>query len=311
MIAATIAIIEEEGAAALSVRAAAKRAGVSPGAPFRHFASRKALLTAVAEEATEALQRDVAAAVAKARAKPPAARLKAIASAYLTWALANPARFDIVSNRRLIDYEESPTLRARNDDTRALLDGAIAAVVSGGTGPYVLSWNGPGGFTSGNANINGLYAGNYTLNVTDAHGCSASAGQVLLEAAQLDANISATTGVTCFGDGLGSATVTGSGGVPPYSYAWNSAPVQNAATASTLAAGSYVATVTDAYNCTASATATITGPTAALNTAHATDGILIHVTGREAKPVSFLQWVRISFTIRWACQQYLSFLVRR
>lgn len=130
MIRATLTIIEEEGLAALSVRAAAKRAGVSAGAPFRHFASRKALLTAVAREATDALHRDVAAAVADARGAKPIDRLKAIAAAYLDWALANPARFETISDRRLIDYDGSPELKARNDQTRALLDDAIGAALA-------------------------------------------------------------------------------------------------------------------------------------------------------------------------------------
>ncbi len=125
MVAATLAIIREEGLPALSVRAAAKRAGVSAGAPFRHFASRRVLLTAVAEEATEKLACDIEAAVAASRGKTPADALRAISFAYLDWALANPAQFETISDRRLIDYDQSPVLRGRNDGVRALLDQAI------------------------------------------------------------------------------------------------------------------------------------------------------------------------------------------
>ena len=49
LIAAAIGLTEEQGLEAVSVRALARRIGVSPGAPFRHFQSRTALLTAVAE----------------------------------------------------------------------------------------------------------------------------------------------------------------------------------------------------------------------------------------------------------------------
>ena len=130
MVAATLAIMEE-GWAGGSVGARRRQTGGgSAGAPFRHFASRKALLTAVAEEATEALRRDVAGAVAASREAAPDLRLNAVAAAYLKWALANPARFEAISDRRMIDYEGSPTLRARNDETRALLDGEIAAVLA-------------------------------------------------------------------------------------------------------------------------------------------------------------------------------------
>lgn len=129
MVKATLAIIAEEGLEALSVRAAAQRAGVSAGAPFRHFASRRALLTAVAEEATEKLAQDVTAAIAAAPMDKPALVLRAIAFAYLNWAIANPAQFEAISDRRQIDYEASPILRTRNDDIRAMLDHHIAAAL--------------------------------------------------------------------------------------------------------------------------------------------------------------------------------------
>lgn len=48
-------LIEQGGLEAVSVREVAQWVGVSPGAPFRHFASRTALLTAVAEQAMDSL----------------------------------------------------------------------------------------------------------------------------------------------------------------------------------------------------------------------------------------------------------------
>ena len=50
MIAATIALVEEAGPEGVTVREAARRAGVSSGAPFRHFPNKTALMTAVAED---------------------------------------------------------------------------------------------------------------------------------------------------------------------------------------------------------------------------------------------------------------------
>ncbi len=52
-------LAEEGGAEAVSVREAARRAGVSPGAPFRHFPSRDALMTAVAEEAQRRFRAEI------------------------------------------------------------------------------------------------------------------------------------------------------------------------------------------------------------------------------------------------------------
>ncbi len=141
-------------------------------------------------------------------------------------------------------------------------DGSIDATITGGTGPYSTSWSGPNGYTSLSADIAGLAAGAYTLNVTDANGCSTTAGVTLVEATPVVAGIGQTTPVVCFGDGAGSATATASGGIPPYTYAWNTSPVQHSATATALTPGTWTVTVSDGYGCTGTATASIGGPTA-------------------------------------------------
>ena len=56
----------------------------------------------------------------------------------------------------------------------------------------------------------------------------------------------------------GTATVTASGGIPPYTYAWSTTPVQTNATATGLCTGTYTVTVTDANADSSTATATIT-----------------------------------------------------
>jgi hypothetical protein len=50
LVEAALQLAETGGAEAVSVREAARRAGVSPGAPFRHFPNRDALMAAVADE---------------------------------------------------------------------------------------------------------------------------------------------------------------------------------------------------------------------------------------------------------------------
>src|SRR5579872_7133650 len=52
-------LVEEGGVEQLSMREAARRAGVSPGAPFRHFDSREALVTAVAIEAQRRFRAEI------------------------------------------------------------------------------------------------------------------------------------------------------------------------------------------------------------------------------------------------------------
>ncbi|MBT2321353.1 TetR/AcrR family transcriptional regulator [Variovorax paradoxus] len=130
LIQSAVELIEQDGLDKLSVREAAKRAGVSPGAPFRHFATKTALLTAVAEQATQRLRTHVEQAVAAAADAPPLVRFGAIGHAYIEWARTNPTHFRVISERSLIDYDSSASLRSDNDTIRAqmrkLFDEAFA-----------------------------------------------------------------------------------------------------------------------------------------------------------------------------------------
>ena len=114
LIAVTVEIIEERGVEHVSVREAAKRAGVSPGAPFQHFRSKTALLTAVAEQAMGRLTQAVAVAQSNVDTNRPIAILEAIGRGYLQWALINPTHFEIINSRTLIDFEASDSLRTQN-----------------------------------------------------------------------------------------------------------------------------------------------------------------------------------------------------
>ncbi|CAM2011442.1 WHG domain-containing protein [Acanthopleuribacter pedis] len=84
-------LLAEKGAAGLSLRAAAKRAGVSHTAPYRHFPNKAALLTAVAARGFVALAEGTAAAAA-AFADDPARQLREAGRCYVVQSLANPAR---------------------------------------------------------------------------------------------------------------------------------------------------------------------------------------------------------------------------
>ncbi len=110
----TIDIIEERRVDHASVREVAKRAGVSPGAPFRHFRSKAQILMAVAEQAMERLAEAVLAAQAPDDADP-LGQLERIGQGYLAWARAHPTHFQIVSSRSLVDFADSPKLRDLND----------------------------------------------------------------------------------------------------------------------------------------------------------------------------------------------------
>ncbi len=80
----------------------------------------------------------------------------------------------------------------------------------------------------------------------------------------LTATITEVTDVSCYGGSDGSATVTASGGTPPYTYLWDDASSQTTDTASNLPAGNYSVIVTDSNLSTETAYVTITQPLTAV-----------------------------------------------
>jgi AcrR family transcriptional regulator len=86
-------LLEERGETALSLRAVARRAGVSPAAPYRHYADREALVSAVATVG----YRELAQQLAAAHPSPSTAdQLASVATAYVQFALERPALFRIM-----------------------------------------------------------------------------------------------------------------------------------------------------------------------------------------------------------------------
>lgn len=126
LVGATIALIEERGVEHVSVREVAKRAGVSPGAPFRHFKTKTALMTAVAEQAMARLKQAVTDALAEIDGGDPLAAFEAIGRGYLRWAIANATHFEIISSRSIIDFDGSESLRRDNSEIRGLMVDLLA-----------------------------------------------------------------------------------------------------------------------------------------------------------------------------------------
>src|SRR3977135_3975047 len=139
---AAIELLEEDGAAGLSVRAVARRAGVSPGAPDRHYADRDALVSAVGAEGYRELAGHLSA------AHPPpstAAALAAVAVAYVQFALEHPALFRtmfsdpcdgdsserVAATTAIAEYAGAPVGRAFPGGDPDALPTAIWAVVHG------------------------------------------------------------------------------------------------------------------------------------------------------------------------------------
>jgi hypothetical protein len=140
--------------------------------------------------------------------------------------------------------------------------GVINMSVTGGSG-ITYSWTRTGGGTGSGAGttISGLIAGTYNVTVTASNGCITSFTRIINASPLI--NLTATpTPVACFGQSTGTISLTVSAGTPGFTYAWSDGPTtQNR---SGLPAGTYTVTVTDANSCTATISATITQPNAAL-----------------------------------------------
>ncbi|MDX6616737.1 MAG: hypothetical protein QOD60_1828 [Solirubrobacterales bacterium] len=86
-------MLEESGETDLSLRGVARRAGVSPAAPYRHYQDREALVSAVAAVG----YRELAERLAAAHPSPSTPEeLAAVATAYVQFALERPALFRIM-----------------------------------------------------------------------------------------------------------------------------------------------------------------------------------------------------------------------
>ncbi|MFH1322165.1 MAG: gliding motility-associated C-terminal domain-containing protein [Bacteroidota bacterium] len=169
------------------------------------------------------------------------------------------------------------------DEICGQADGTATATPSNGTAPYTYSWNTSPSQT--NQTATGLTAGIYIVTVTDNAGCTET-GSVTVNSSGSLTVTTAFTDAGCAGGADGTATATPSSGTAPYTYLWDDPQSQTNSTATSLPAGTYGVTVTDAGGCIATGSATIGEPSAMVLTPGSVDATCGNPDGEASVSVS-------------------------
>ncbi len=119
LIEAALKLINERGSDGLTLSEAARMAGVSPAAPYRHFKDRTSLMTAIAEQGFQSFAEQLEAAKTKA-ANGPLQRLLHIGEAYLEFARQEPSHY-VAMFEAGIAHGSSPALSKESDRAFSVL----------------------------------------------------------------------------------------------------------------------------------------------------------------------------------------------
>jgi len=146
----------------------------------------------------------------------------------------------------------SYSLTIVNPSCNGLANGSVVINISS-PGTYTYLWqNG-----SSQASVTGLPAGNYSVTISNATGCSAIAQVQLVDPAAITFTTSSSN-LTCANSCDGSINVSSNGGILPYAYRWSNNNTTNSI--SSLCVGSYSLTVTDSNGCVGNISTVITSP---------------------------------------------------
>ena len=133
-------------------------------------------------------------------------------------------------------------------------DGSVAVTATGGTGNFTYAWN--TGATT--ATVNSLAAGTYTVTVADGNN-STTATATVNQPSAITLTVNGNN-PSCNDGTDGAVTANATGGTGAKSFVWSTG--NGGGSLSNLGAGTYSVTVTDINGCTATASQTLTAPTA-------------------------------------------------
>ena len=147
---------------------------------------------------------------------------------------------------------EIPELTITTQDVSCYVgnNGFATVSVSGGISPYTFQWS--NGQTS--PTIGGLYAGEYTITVTDAVNCQVEQQINIFSPSEINIDYSVNN-VDCPGESSGSIEVYVTGGISPYNYQWSNG--ETTSLINNLTAGNYNVVITDSNDCQVSSELTV------------------------------------------------------
>lgn len=168
-----------------------------------------------------------------------------------------PADSDNVT-LNFVGFTETLLLTTNSISCFGLADGEAHISASGNYTPCIYSWDG-GAFTTDTFSLN-LTPGIHQVLVQNSLGCDTTLSFIIVQPSLLNGSLLGQTNNVCFGEANGEAEVSANGGTAPYSYSWNTVPVQDNALASNLSSANYNCTISDANGCSTLVGVTITEP---------------------------------------------------
>ncbi|MEM1399100.1 MAG: TetR/AcrR family transcriptional regulator [Pseudomonadota bacterium] len=127
LVEATLALIEEKGPTGFTFADAARKAGVSPAAPYRHFKDREQLIAETARRGYE-LFADMLEEAWDAGRPTPLSAFETVGRAYLTFARTEPAYFTAMFEAG-ISADSDPALKAESERSFKVLYNACVAII--------------------------------------------------------------------------------------------------------------------------------------------------------------------------------------